>query len=310
MGFSTCSGPRTHVPVAFHASRPLVPKHHLGRGKRGSCLTRRVGTASPKRSSWRFRAGLVAFLRTTDASIRCPSTRPGESAPERAALHPRARSGAPRAGAGPPRPATAPSHVDPCDCSAGLLPGPSEDGPGSTVGRAVIDAGLVRPPERPFIASRRIVDRAPLSRRSFDGALHRGAVSRSSVRFEVSRDTPSSRSSLPKLDSGVFADHSPGPGRRSTRDLEHGVATLARCDAQVLPALPRVHFEPCGFSGTRVLRWRPGAGSRSEPRAVSEPRLREDEPLSGGRNRSFASPLAGSVLWLDWTSQSSPRAEP
>lgn len=45
-----------------------------------------------------FRAGLVAFLRTSDASIRCPSTRPGESAPEGAALHPRARSGAPRAG--------------------------------------------------------------------------------------------------------------------------------------------------------------------------------------------------------------------
>lgn len=184
-----------------------------------------------------FRAGLVAFLRTVDASIRCPLTRPGVSAPRGAALHPRARSGAPQAGAGPPRPATAPSHVDPRDCSAGLLPGPSEDGPGCMVGRAVIDAGLVRPPERAFAASRRIVGRASAFAVRSRRPRHRSAVSRSSVRFVRSRWTPSSKSSLPKFVWGVCADQSPGPGRRSTPDLEHGVATLAHRDAQVLPRL-------------------------------------------------------------------------
>lgn len=52
LGFSTCPGSLSHAPVAFHASRPLVPKHHLDAGERGSCRTRRVGTTSADRSAW------------------------------------------------------------------------------------------------------------------------------------------------------------------------------------------------------------------------------------------------------------------
>lgn len=231
MGFPTCSGPRTHVPVAFRA------RGHRCRSTTSSVFARFLlhPTSRDCLGEPKLLAGSVlAWLPSSEQRMQAPAAlRPDRVVPLPREL-PFARGpGQGHLGLG--WTTTSSNRTFTCGSlrlfrrpaarsvrrrswSHGRTSG-DRRGPRSSAGAGVLGVA----------ANRRVYIRLRGALPTFHGTE---VPCLARVSF---RGVPLLSFFEPKLVSGMRADHSPVPGRRSARDLEHGGATLAHCDAQVLP---------------------------------------------------------------------------